>query len=496
MTDLIKKRLFYIFLVVHALLWSLIQLLRGIISIDSMEAISWGELISFGTNKHPPLSGWLMAGAWHLTGIDYVVYLLGQICIIVGFIYVYKLAKYFLSEEKAFCSAMILEGCFYYSYYIFVNSYNCNVLLMGLWPVITYYFYKSLKENATKDWVIFGIVAGLGFLGKYQIVFLFMGFLVYLLAFAREQFKNKNMYLSILVGSLVILPHVVWLIQTDFFSFSYMLERTGSETHNLPLILVKMSHIFYPIKFMVGQLIAVASCLGMYLILALQAKNIGFKNPDANKKDIGFLSIVSLVPIIAQGSMAFFTGSRVPSIWGSIMVSMFGILFFYFLPIKFKENSYLFFVKLSYFAMFVSLLVVLIFDLLQTQLVISFPHNKITTDFDKIWQVETNDAPLKYVGGEMGYCFAFRHYDKEHPEVVLETFGHKNPWVDHDDVLKSGMLILAEEKDEVVRLTKDLVYLLPEDYKIVPKQYSLELCNILKKCYTEEFYYVIVSPLR
>ena len=64
----IKKKIFYIFLVLHAVCWSLLQLMRNIISLDAMEAISWGELISFGTNKHPPLSGWLMAGFYNLFG--------------------------------------------------------------------------------------------------------------------------------------------------------------------------------------------------------------------------------------------------------------------------------------------------------------------------------------------------------------------------------------------------------------------------------------------
>ena len=45
----IKKKLFYIFLFIQAFLWSILQLTRNIISLDSMEAITWGELLSFGS---------------------------------------------------------------------------------------------------------------------------------------------------------------------------------------------------------------------------------------------------------------------------------------------------------------------------------------------------------------------------------------------------------------------------------------------------------------
>lgn len=61
--DILKKRkFFYIFLIINALAWSILGLSRNIIGNDALEAISWGELVDFGTNKHPPLSGWLMGG--------------------------------------------------------------------------------------------------------------------------------------------------------------------------------------------------------------------------------------------------------------------------------------------------------------------------------------------------------------------------------------------------------------------------------------------------
>lgn len=92
--------------------------------------------------------------------------------------------------KKSVCSSLILISCFYYTFYIFVNRYNCNVLLMGLVPVVTYYFYKSIRDEKTEDWIIFGTVSALAFLGKYQIVFLFVVMFLYLLLFERKQFKK------------------------------------------------------------------------------------------------------------------------------------------------------------------------------------------------------------------------------------------------------------------------------------------------------------------
>lgn len=499
MMEGIKKRIFYIFLALHAIFWTLLQLIRNTISIDAMEAISWGELLSFGTNKHPPLSGWLMAGFYNFLGkSDILVYILGQLCLLVGFIFIYKLAKFFISKEKAFCASMILEFCFYYTYGIFIDNYNCNVLLMGLIPVVTYYFYKSVNQNKAKDWLIFGITSGLAFLGKYQIVFIFLGMLLYLLISDREQFRKKGMYLAILTGSIVILPHVIWLFKNDFFSFAYMIERTESESHNMPLILVKLSHITYPLKFIGDQILAVLPCAVVYLFLMFQSnfKNTTFKNVDIFSKKSVFLICIGIVPILSHSIMGLITGSRVPGIWGSIMVCFVGILLFYFLPIKFNKESFNYFAKLCYFGLFASLIAVGTFGVLQTKFFIAYPKNKIMSDFTNIWDIQNNNVPLKYVTGHIKYCFYFNVYHPQHPKVILETFGYKNPWVDHEDILKSGVIIVGGDEEDVIQRTKETVILLPKDYEITPEKYIMNVCNKIGKCEKHEFFYTIIPPVK
>lgn len=495
--DVLKRRVFYIFLIVHAFLWTLVSLIRDVMSIDSMEAVTWGQLLSFGTNKHPPLSGWLMGGFYNLLGQhDIAAYILGQLCIVTGFIFIYKFAKSFISEEKAFCSVMILEACLYYTFDVFIDNFNCNILFMALWPMVIYYFYKSVSENKIINWILFGVTSGFAFLGKYQIVFLFMGMFLYLLFVQREQFRRKGMYLAIMVGSIIIAPHVIWLIQHDFFSFAYMIDRTQAATNNLPIYLVKISHIFYPIKFFLGLLSSVGACVGIYLVTAWHAKNISIKPESDVKADRLFLLFIFFTPIIAQGLMGFFTGNRVPAIWGSIMVCLTGVMLFYFLPIKFKENSFKFFTILSYAAMGISFLVVLIFWLFQTKFFISYPYKTIVPDINNEWKEKTNNAPLKYVGGDIGYIFQFAYYNEQKPKVILDTFGHTNPWINHEDVLNSGAIIILENEKSAKKKVHGFIELLPDNYEIKPEFYSAEICNKFGKCKNKDFYYIIVPPLK
>ena len=275
-----------------------------------------------------------------------------------------------------------------------------------------------------------------------------------------------------------------------------MIERTDSVTTNMPAILVKLSHIVYPIKFIGDQILAVLACVGAYLLLALQAKNISFKNEELNKKDALFLLSIGVIPILIHGFMGVVTGSRVPGIWGCIMVSSVGILLFSFFPVDFKENSYKFFSSLCFGALTVGLIAVGTFGVFQTKYFIAYPHEKVMTDFNKMWDIETNNSELKYVLGDIGYCFQFHIYNKRHPETILETFGHKNPWANHEDILKSGVIVVGENEKDVTERARDGIYLLPKDYNLTPKPYKMDICNKFGKCVEEEFYYAIIPPFQ
>ena len=489
-----KSKLFYIFLAINALAWSFLGLVRNTIGNDALEAISWGELVDFGTNKHPPLSGWLMGGGIHLFGQhNFVAYFLGQACIMIGFVFIYKLAKFFFDEEKSMCASLIMSSCYYYTYIAFYENFNCNFLSMALWPMIAYYFYKSVKENKVTDWVIFGVVSALGVLCKYQVIFLFFALFLYLIICKRDQFAKKGIYISLFVGFLLILPHIIWLYKTDFFSFIYMTGRTEIGTHNTPQFLIKYGRIVFPLKFILDQVCAVLSCVAVYLFLALQSKNISI-NKNWKKSESLFVLSIAFVPILAQSSMAIVENSRIMGMWGSMMVGFTGIFLINFFPVKFNKTTFYYCLKWVYSLMVLWLAGMFVFALFQTKLHMSFPYQKIIPDINKQWDVETNNAELKYVGGHIDYVFKIKEYNPRHPHVILETFGAKNPWENQEDILNSGALIVGKSKKNTIRLAKEMITLLPENYKFNVHRYNFEITNIVGKSKKYKFYYTIIPP--
>ena len=488
-----RKKLFYIFLFINAICWSCIQLLRNVVSIDAMEAVCWGELLDFGTNKHPPLSGWLAGFFYNIFGgHDFILYILGQACLLVGFIYIYKLAKFFLSEEKAMCASMIMTSCYYYTYIVFIDNFNCNFLSMALWPMITYYFYKSSKENKTKDWLIFGVVSALGVLCKYQVIFLFFALFLYLIFCDRKQFRQKGMYLSILAGSLLILPHILYLYKTDFFSFIYMAGRTDLGSHNTPEFLLPFGRIVFPLKFFIDQVLSVTTCIVVYLFLWLQTKNIEVNKNLKNKESI-FILLLTFAPILMQSCMAAVENNRIMGIWGSMMVAYVGIFLFYFFPIKFNEKTFNYFLKWAYALMAAWLAAMFIFSQLQVKRTLSYPYQKIMPEINKVWDAQTNKAELKYVYGHIDYVFQFHTYNERRPKVILETFGHKNPWIDFEDVSKSGVLVVGKNKKNLDFYVKEITKSLSGNYRVSPVKHEFKVVNKLGRIKKYSFCYTIIS---
>ena len=495
MMELSKKRLFYLFLIINLILWSLIGLVRNVMGDDALEAISWGELVEFGTNKHPPLSGWLMGGFYHLFGQnDFAAYFLGALCVTVGFVFTYKLAKLFLDKEKAMCSSLVMMPCYYYTFTLFYENFNCNILSMALWPMITYFFFKSLKKDRTVDWVLFGVTSALGTLTKYQVVFLFLALFVYILFYKRDCFKRKGLYIAILSGLVVILPHIIWLFKHEFFSFAYMFDRTEISSHNTPLFLIKYGRIVFPIKFIMDQILSAFPCILLVCFAAIQAKNISILK-NGNKQETGFLWIICFGPIIFQSLMGAISNARVMGMWGSMMISFFGLLLFYQFPIKFNKNTFMFVYKWVCSLMVIWLISMLIFSFLQTKLHMGFPYQTVIPEINNAWDNATGNAELKYIGGNGEYVYKIKEYNKRPTKVILETFGHENPWIKNEDILKDGAIIFGKTKEEAVEQIKYSGIILPEKYSIDVIKQEFEIKNKIGKSKKFELYYVIIPPI-
>ena len=168
------KNLFYIFLAIHLILWTLIpSLTNNNLPLDTIEALAWGSNLDWGFNKHPPMSAFIVEIFYNIFGSnDWAYYLLSQIFIIFSFFVVFQFSKEVLNNEiLALISVLLLEGIYFYNFT--TPEFNVNVCQIPFWVLTVYYSWKvfNRKIPKLKDCIIVGIFAVGGFLSKYLFIY-------------------------------------------------------------------------------------------------------------------------------------------------------------------------------------------------------------------------------------------------------------------------------------------------------------------------------------
>ncbi len=482
-----ETKVFYIFLAVHLIVWTGVALIRNVMPADSLEGVWWGSLMDFGSPKHPPLAAWLTYFAYAPLKLDFCVYLMSQLFIIGGFIYTYRLSRYFLDENKSMLSVILLEGCWIYSYITGYYGFNPDVVLLFTLPAITYYFYNCMKDDKPSDWLKMAILVGLSLLNKYQTILLVAGMALWALIFNRKVFKNKWFYISVIIAFLIFLPHILWLIKYEFFPILY---------YDRELNLINgYNHLTSPLMFIGMQ---VVMCLGTLLIYGLY--RLKFRPPlefikDYDRKQFWFLLLLCFVPFFIHVLIGLYYGSDIRPRWGYVFWYMLGTMLFYFFPVKIGKNDFDFIVKGAYTVMLI------IFLSLGTLLTVEknygsrYPVDTVFSDLKSIW-AESIDTPLKYVGGDSTWSFPITIYGDTHPINIMDTFGYKNPWIDEEDLKQSGAIIIDKFPMKTLYWAKLAAPYLPENYRMKLNTYRFVIHNALGQPREYRIYYIIIPPIK
>ncbi len=468
----LNKNLIY-FLVCHLIIWSVLPILmRPNLPMDSSEALVWGFIGEWGTNKHPPVSGIAAVIMYFLSGSQQAsLYVLSQLFVIGGLVYIYKLARLFFDENKAVISALILEAVAYYS--MVTPEYNVNIIALFLWPAATYYFYRGINQNRFNDWILFGIIAGLNVLTKYVSGILLLCFGAYIIFTkqGRSSLRSWKIWLAACIAVAVIAPHIIWLAGRDWFVIDYFLSRSG-EGKSLPY---GLAHIVYPFKFLAAQVLT--SSLALMILFTTRyfsPKEKSMVSADNRR----FIFFAGVLPVLVMAFISFALGIKLKSMWGSPVMYMLGICFFTWFPFSLGK-SYKTLLKACYGA-----LILFAFTfVLQCALTKSAKFNLDAEDFTT--QVKGNN--YSYVGGSVWLASTIGSYAPNHPQVLFLMEEKANPWIDMKDVRKKGILVVEENLSIYKKYQKTFANL-PQ-----PKVYLLKVKNILGKTKEYKLYYGAIA---
>ncbi|MBR1616821.1 hypothetical protein IJ670_01580, partial [bacterium] len=283
------------------------------------------------------------------------------------------------------------------------------------------------------------------------------------------------------------LPHLLWLIKYDFFPILYFEGELSSDTF--------LNHIIAPLTFMVVQISAILGVVVIYTFLKLKQKSKFIFLKTINK-DAWFLIFRGLFPLFAHIIMGFMMGGPMRPRWGFEFLYMVPVLLFYFLPSgEISRKDFDFVVKFSYFAMFVTFIVMGSLLSVEKNYRSRYPYEQLYTDFNNVWENKFHTS-LKYLGGYIEWTLPLTIYGKTHPTCILDTNGYKNPWLDENELKKNGCMIINRTKDQVIGDIRKYCPYIDDNSKYEPIEYKFDVENAfgIKREYI--IYYLIIPPIK
>lgn len=225
--------------------------------LDQANHLAWGYL------SVPPVTSW----------ISYIIKLLGDSVFwirffpaLFGAMTIWVVWKT-IEELKGNLFALILGAtCITFSVLFRLNMlFQPNSLDVLCWTTMFYLIIKYLSTNKTKWLYWLAITFAIGFLNKYNIIFLILGLIpAILLSPERKILFNKHFYCAALLALILIAPNLIWQYNNDFPVFHHMEILSKTQLVNVNRwSFIRSQLLFFPGTFIV--------CIfGFYALLGFQ----------------------------------------------------------------------------------------------------------------------------------------------------------------------------------------------------------------------------------
>jgi len=206
--------------------------------LDQANHIAWGYL------SVPPVTSW----------ISYVIKFLGNTVFWIRFfpalfgaltlVIVWKT----IEELKGNLYALILGStCVLLSAILRINFlYQPNSLDVLCWTAFYFSLIKYFNKEEHKWLYAAAVIFAIGFLNKYNILFLLIGLVpALILTDQRSVFKQRSLYFSVLLSLFLISPNLYWQYTHDFPVFHHMKVLTETQLVHVSRWLFLKEQLFY-----------------------------------------------------------------------------------------------------------------------------------------------------------------------------------------------------------------------------------------------------------
>ena len=436
MTRLAFQRFFWLFIVLHTVLWTLGPwMTRASLPHDTLESITWGMQWQWGYNKHPFLAAWLSAGIRQLlNATEWPVYLLAQLAVSTTFIVTWRFARQLLPPVHAMIAALSLEGVLYYN----INSFNFtpDSLQAPLWALLTLFFYQATKTQWLRYWLVTGVMTALCIITKYQVIMLLLPMMCFTLfnRQARASIVKPGLYVAIAIMLLLIYPHLVWLEKNDFVTIRYALGAPYDHIQSYSHI----ACLFYYVTNCVAYVAGFFLLYWPFYRYILPRRLATF--------DGQFLLFIGIGPCILTAIFCFVHGEHIPTRWSTPYFFLIGVLMMAWLKPKLSATT------LKQFAISLILFSGLLWGVRMSAIAFYsrmnsdayLPNKAIALKLVELWH-ERYPTRLQYIAGTHYLIAATMPYMLDKPTPYFSWDLKESSWLNEVDLKQQGGIFVWDE---------------------------------------------------
>ncbi len=227
---------------------------------DMGEAVAWSREPAFGYSKHPPLSAWVVRAWFTIFPLaDWAYYLLAMVLAGLALWIAWILSGRWLEGEKRAAGLALLTLVPFFNFHAL--KFNANTVLIPLWAATTLWFLRSFETRDLRSAALAGVAAAAAMLGKYWSIVLVGGLAIAALGDPRRSgyFRSPAPWVTAAAGSLVLAPHVAWLLTQGGSPFDYALGKHPAASF--------LDAILGSLRFLAGG----AAYIGVPVVLAVAA---------------------------------------------------------------------------------------------------------------------------------------------------------------------------------------------------------------------------------
>lgn len=215
--------LVFFYLLCMVIVWTVLMAIsHQAPDLDGMEELVWAASLELGYTKHPPLPSWFMYLATEIFGRKiWLPFFMGQLFSALGLWFIWLLGKEITTPYKAFIATLLVSATAYFS--LRATIYNHNTAQLWSITASIWLYYCALTKEKLKYWIYLGLVCGLAMLTKYSALIQFAAFFLFFIR--AGSWRKKSVWLGVLAAlicfSIVITPHLIWLIDNNFAPLHY-----------------------------------------------------------------------------------------------------------------------------------------------------------------------------------------------------------------------------------------------------------------------------------